>query len=81
MHWKDHRGNLIPVHIKALNTVARRMAASVSQGSQNEKAYSSTSSRSEVQKALLVKRPEADKAKTGMTPPQKQPRTEAQNQP
>ena len=76
MHWKDHRGNMKPVHIKALNSAAKRMTASASQASHAEKSFASGSQRSDAQKALFNKRPEANQTKTNMTPPPKQPRTE-----
>ena len=76
MHWQDHRGNLIPVHVKALNAAAKRMAASANQESQQEKSFNVSSSRAEVQKALFIKRNEPNKDKTHMTPPPKQARTE-----
>ena len=74
MHWKDHRGNMNPVHIKALNSAAKRMTASASQVS-----HASGSQRSDAQKALFNKRPEANQPKTNMTPPPKQARTENQS--
>ena len=75
MHWKDFRGDLIPVQVKALNAVAKRMAASANQAAQPSKSLGSSSNRSEVQKALFIKRADTNPGKTNMTPPPKQART------